>query len=85
MPTVPGPPARLADVATPAEFAAENARALSLTMPTAFLDMPSLAVPVAGRVPGQSLSLSASSGGDDRLLEAAERMAPVLLKMGKEH
>lgn len=85
MPTVPGPPARLADVATPAEFAAENARALSLTMPTAFLDMPSLAMPVAGRVPGQSLSLSASSGGDDRLLEAAERMAPVLLKMGKEH
>ncbi|WP_271881934.1 amidase [Phaeobacter italicus] len=84
MPTVPGPPARLADVATPAEFAAENARALSLTMPTAFLDMPSLAMPVAGRVPGQSLSLSASSGGDDRLLEAAERMAPVLLKMGKE-
>lgn len=85
MPTVPGPPARLADVATPAEFAAENARALSLTMPTAFLDMPSLAMPVAGRVPGQSLSLSASSGGDDRLLEGAERMAPVLLKMGKEH
>jgi aspartyl-tRNA(Asn)/glutamyl-tRNA(Gln) amidotransferase subunit A len=85
MPTVPGPPARLTDVATPAEFAAENARALSLTMPTAFLDMPSLAMPVAGRVPGQSLSLSASSGGDDRLLEAAERMAPVLLKMGKEH
>ncbi|WP_299951513.1 amidase family protein [uncultured Ruegeria sp.] len=84
MPTVPGPPPSIASVQAPDRFAEANARALSLTMPTAFLDMPSLAMPVSGRVPGQSLSLCGVPGSDDRLLEAAKEIALTLLTLNAE-
>ncbi|NVO57011.1 glutamyl-tRNA amidotransferase [Rhodobacteraceae bacterium B1Z28] len=82
MPTVPAPPpAMSAIVADPDRFASENAKALSLTMLGAFLDLPSLAMPVAGRLPGQSLTLSAATGRDDVLLQVAEAIAQPLLNL----
>lgn len=85
MPTVPQPPPRLADIATnPERFARENARALSLTMPLAFLDMPSLAMPAGPKLPGYSLTLAAASGRDGALLATAEAMSPLLCDMRTE-
>ncbi len=82
MPTVPKLPPTLASVQNDAEqFAFENAKALSLTMLSAFLDLPSLAMPVAGRVPGQSLMLCATTGCDDAMLSAADDIAQLLLSL----
>ncbi|WP_291732051.1 amidase [Leisingera sp. F5] len=79
MPTVPAPPPRLEAVSTSADrFAQENAKALSLAMPLAFLDMPSLAMPVGTARPGHSLTLAGPVGSDSSILASAGALAPLL-------
>lgn len=82
MPTVPAPPPRLDAVQYDADrFAEENARALSLTMLGAVLDLPSLAMPASGRVPGYSLTLCAQAGRDKAVLDTAKQMAPLFMSL----
>lgn len=84
IPTLPAPPPRLKDVqADPQTFATENARALSLTMPGAYLDMPSLALPCGAR-PGHSLTFAGASGDDDRVLWVGQQFESLLSPLTSE-
>ena len=85
MPTVPAPPARLETVSVSADrFAQENAKALSLAMPLAFLDMPSLAMPAGAGRPGHSLTLAGPAGSDSSILASAGSLAPLLSQLTME-
>lgn len=85
LPTVPARPPRLDEVAHNADrFAQENATALSLAMPLAFLDMPSLAMPINPAAPGHSLTLTGPSGCDHTVLTTAGMLAPQLVGLTTE-
>jgi aspartyl-tRNA(Asn)/glutamyl-tRNA(Gln) amidotransferase subunit A len=78
IPTLPAPPPRKKDVLADTQaFATENARALSLTMPGAYLDMPSLALPCGAR-PGHSMTVAGASGDDDRVLWVGQQLETLL-------
>lgn len=78
IPTLPAPPPRIKDVLADTQaFATENARALSLTMPGAYLDMPSLALPCGAR-PGHSMTVAGASGDDDRVLWVGQQLESLL-------
>lgn len=76
-PTLPSPPPSIQDVTSdPATFAQENAHILSVPMKAAFLNAPTLSLPVGSRAPGYSLSLTSSTGADKDLLTTAVRLEP---------
>ncbi|WP_019297958.1 MULTISPECIES: amidase [unclassified Leisingera] len=85
MPTVPAPPPRMDTVLSSADrFAQENAKALRLAMPLAFLDMPALAMPAGASGPGHSLSLTGPAGSDSSILAYARPLAPLLSQLNTE-
>lgn len=69
-PALPGPAPTLAEVTTRESFARANARILSLTMPSAWLGLPSLALPVVGPPEDPGLLLSGAPGCDSIVLGA---------------
>ena len=79
MPTVPSTPPNLESVVENLDrFAQENKRALSLTMLGAYLDIPSLALPVGDKKPGHSISISSIRRYDQSVLAVAERIEYLL-------
>lgn len=78
LPTVPDLPPRLDMIADQTGFARHNARALSLTMLGAFLDMPALALPFGQGLPGYSLTITAPQGTDDVVLNTGTALEPLL-------
>ena len=71
MPTTPSGPQKLIDVVRDAEsFARENQRTLSLTMLGAFLNMPTLALPIDLVTRWLSLSIAGAAGRDFEVLSA---------------
>lgn len=85
LPTVPSAPPSLDTVSSNADqFAKENTRALSLTMPLAFLNMPSLAMPTGAGKPGHSLTLTGPAGSDSSILACAGTLAPLLSQLTTE-
>lgn len=79
MPTTPNEPPALADIANDEDFASVNARTLSFTMLGAYLNMPTVALPVDKNVPGASLSIAGIQGSDDQLLALALEVERVLI------
>ncbi|WP_120502670.1 amidase family protein [Sulfitobacter mediterraneus] len=78
-PTLPSPPPSIQDVTSdPATFTRENAHILSVSMKAAFLNAPTISLPVGERTPGYSLSLTSSAGADRDLLSTAVRLEPIL-------
>lgn len=76
-PTLPSPPPSIQDVISdPATFARENAHILSVSMKAAFLNAPTISLPVGSGAPGCSLSLTSSTGADMDLLTTAARLEP---------
>ena len=72
MPTTPISPPGLHDVCGDDDFFADvNAKTLSLAMIGAFLNMPTVALPVAMDTPWISLSVGGAAGQDVRVLGAA--------------
>lgn len=85
MPTVPAPPPRLDQILADSEaFAHHNARALSLTMLGAYLDMPSLSLPVESGVPGHSVTIAGLNGLDDQVLSAGHQLEQLILNSQSE-
>ncbi|EAQ47190.1 amidase family protein [Roseobacter sp. MED193] len=77
-PTLPSPPPSIQDViGDPTIFARENAHILSVSMKAAFLNAPTITLPVGSGVPGCSLSLTSSTGADKDLLTTAVRLEPI--------
>ena len=75
-PTVPHRAPELAPLERDDEhFARTNLRTLAATMPASFLDLPGVALPLAG---GASLLVSGPPGADDRVLAAALAVEAVL-------
>ncbi len=80
IPTVPALPPRVDHVASDHKaFAHHNARALSLTMLGAYLDMPSLALPTGRAIPGHSITITGISGTDNQVLNAGHQLERFLL------
>ena len=80
IPTVPALPPRVDHVVSDDKaFAHHNARALSLTMLGAYLDMPSLALPAGCAIPGHSITIAATSGTDKHVLNAGHQLERFLL------
>ncbi len=65
-------------------FAHHNARALSLTMLGAYLDMPSLALPTGDAIPGHSITIAGTSGTDNQVLNTGHRLERLLLRSQPE-
>lgn len=78
-PTLPSPPPSIQDVISdPATFARKNAYILSVSMKAAFLNAPTITLPVGSGAPGCSLSLTSCMGADKDLLTTAARLEPIL-------
>ncbi|WP_054460517.1 amidase family protein [Phaeobacter sp. 11ANDIMAR09] len=74
-PTLPSPPPSIQDViGDPTTFGGENAHILSVSMKAAFLNAPTISLPVGSGAPGCSLSLTSSTGADKDLLTTAARL-----------
>lgn len=61
-------------------FAQENARILSLPMKAAFLNAPTISLPVGSGAPGYSVSLTAPTGNDRHVLATVARLETVLAR-----
>ncbi|WP_051371739.1 amidase family protein [Leisingera aquimarina] len=72
------PPTIQSVIRDPAAFARENAHILSASMKAAFLNAPTISLPVGSRTPGYSLSLTSSAAGDKDLLKTAGWLEPTL-------
>ncbi|WP_372658505.1 amidase family protein, partial [Hydrogenophaga sp.] len=75
--TTPSTAPRMQEIASPEDFHAQNRRALSMTMPGSFLDMPGLALPSGLDADGAptSVLLSVPQGRDGFLLRLARSLA----------
>ncbi|KZK84464.1 Mandelamide hydrolase [Pseudovibrio sp. Ad46] len=79
MPTVACRPPNLAEVQeSSATFQRKNADVLKLTMLTAFLNVPSLAIPMKPADPGLSYSVCGAYGTDDEVLQAGLHLEHLL-------
>ncbi|MFS8184888.1 amidase family protein [Pseudovibrio denitrificans] len=79
MPTVPDVPPLISEVEESVEaFQEANALALRLTMITAFLNMPSLALPVDLEKPSHSISICGAAAQDELVLAAGCAVERVL-------
>ncbi|KZL19835.1 Mandelamide hydrolase [Pseudovibrio axinellae] len=79
MPTVPELPPRVVEVEKNIEsFQKANATALRLTMITAFLNMPSLTLPVDPSKPSHSISVCGVAAQDEHVLAAGEEVEHLL-------
>ncbi len=72
MPTTPNKPPSLAAVTDNDDFAVINAHTMSYTMLLAYLDMPTIALPIYKKIPSASLSIACSQGQDDKVLAIAK-------------
>ncbi len=79
MPTVPDRPPRLSEVSKDSEaFQKASAKALRLTMITAFLNLPSLAQPVDPAKPSYSISICGAPAQDEQVLAAGRAVERIL-------
>ncbi|KZK89387.1 Mandelamide hydrolase [Pseudovibrio sp. Ad46] len=79
MPTVPDVPPLISEVEESIEaFQKANAQALRLTMITAFLNMPSLTLPVDPGKPSHSISICGAAVHDEQVLAAGRAVEHVL-------
>lgn len=74
IPTTPNEPPTLAETADNDDFSIINARTLSYTMLGAYLNMPTVALPVDRVTPGASLSIACIHGADDKVLAVAQEI-----------
>lgn len=74
MPTTPNKPPSIAEVSDNLDFSFINAYTMSYTMLLAYLDMPTIALPIYAKKPGASLSIVCAQGEDDKALAIAQQI-----------